>query len=583
MAAIKKFLLIVILAAVAAVCVALYASVHLTFKAQALEMDPEARIRNLDQAGALYPLNDSSYQQAGMTYLDRAANNLADVAQAKTDLEKACEDFSRALRLNPGSPTGHFYYGKTLTLMRYLGLYVEDNPFQELQKAAHLAGSHQQMDLDIGITLLSQWGALSAEEKGFTEALLQKSLLLEDVATFEEVLNLWDLNIRDYAVMDRILPPSPTLLRAYGRFLGEKSLSLAARRKALAQAEALEYDLAWKDYESGQNFTKYGRLADSADRFSSCLNRLKKIHFYSYLAGDPNVGVSIEKKTTLQRTVSLELGKAKLEDNRNMANAEGPLRDYLALESNYDQVVNLESYLKEMRIVPETGVEQSVKNIHDLAFQVLLMFDLHKYRQIVSLGTQLQHSLVVPDEQTKKDLSEIFQFVGDSYLKLDFVYESEAFYQKALELTPKSLDVLFRLKKYYERRNEAEKGREVDRLLNEVLTAGNVLSQSRLLPKGTAYVQPLILNVNQKKVRLEFQFGTLPGNPQPLVSIFLNGRVYWEDYVAGKAVSLELDAVEGINELQMVAVNGPAALTKVNFTPILTEERLLEGPFSGQK
>jgi hypothetical protein len=143
--------------------------------------------------------------------------------------------------------------------------------------------------------------------------------------------------------------------------------------------------------------------------------------------------------------------------------------------------------------------------------------------------------------------------------------------------------VLFRLKKYYERRNEAEKGREVDRLLNEVLTAGNVLSQSRLLPKGTAYVQPLILNVNQKKVRLEFQFGTLPGNPQPLVSIFLNGRVYWEDYVAGKAVSLELDAVEGINELQMVAVNGPAALTKVNFTPILTEERLLEGPFSGQK
>jgi len=579
----KKFLLIMILAAAAVACVALYASVHLTFKAQTLETDPVARIRNLDRAGALDPLNESSYQLAGLTHLDRAANDLADVPQAKVDLEKAYADFRKSLRLNPGSATSHFYYAKTLTLMRYLGLNVEDNPFQELQKAARLAGSRQQMDEDIGTTLLSQWGSLSAEEKAFTEALLQKSLLLEDVAAFEEVLNLWDLNVRDYAVMDKILPQSPTLLRTYAQFLGEKSLSLAARRKALAQAEALDYDLAWKDYESGQNFNKYGRLTDSADRYSSCLSRLKKIKFYSYLTGDPDVGASIVKKTTLLRTVNLELGKARLEDNRNMAAAEGPLRSYLALENNYDQIAALESYLKEMRIVPEAGVEQSIKNVHDLAFQVLLMFDLHKYRQIVSLGTQLQHSLVVPDEQTKKDLSEIFQFVGDSYLKLDFVYESEVFYQKALELTPMSLDVLFRMKKYYERRNEEDKGREVDRLLNEVLTAGNLMSQNRLLSKGTVYAQPLILNVNQKKVRLDFQFGILPGNPQPLVSIFLNDRVYWEDYVAAKAVSLELDAVEGVNELQLVAVNGPVALTNVSFAPIAAEERLLGSSVPGKK
>jgi tetratricopeptide (TPR) repeat protein len=580
---IKKAAGLLFLAAAAAVSVAMYASAHLALKAQALELVPEARLVLLDRAGTLYPLNDSSYQQAGLALLDRAANNLGDIAQTTSDLGKAYVRFRKALRLNPGSATAHFYYAKTLTLMRYLGLDAEDNPFQELQKAARLAGSHQQMDKDIGTALLSQWGSLSAEEREFTTSLLRKSLHPEDTGAFEEVLNLWDLNIRDYTVMDAIVPPSPTLLRMYARFLGEKSLSLSARRKALAQAEALEYGLALKDYEAGQGLIKYGRTTEAAQRFASSLGLLNKIRFYGYLSGEPNVGASAEKKTTLQKTVLLELAKARLEDNRNMAEAEGPFREYLAMEQNYDQVADLESYLKLLRILPETGPEQSIKNIHDLAFQVSLMFKLHKYRQIVSLGTQLQRSLLVPDDQTKRDLSEIFQLVGDSYLKLDFVYESETFYQNALELTPKNLDVLLRMKKYYERRNDVERIREVDRQLKEVLTAGRLLSRAYLLAKGAAYSCPLVLDVSQKRIRLEITFDLLPSNPRPLVSIFLNGRVYWEDFVGTKPVTVEMGAQEGINQLQVAVVNGPASLTGLDIEPIAENQGPGGASFSGQK
>ena len=565
MSPLKKTASVAGLILAAVICVVLYASMHLTFKARTLDVDPEARLRALRSAERLFPWNEDCFEQAGATLLGRASENLSDSRSIQADLKEARADLRRALKLNPGSAAAHFYYAKTLDLMKFLGTAGRENPFPEYEKAARLAGPNRSLIRDIGTILLGRWEVLSESEKDFTQALLQKGLLLGDMMGFQEVLHIWDLNIRDDAVMQKIIPESPTLLRTYAQFLADKGLSLEARHRTLDRAERLEYEQAWKEAETGQNLMKAGEIPEALQHLSGCLSILKKIRFFGQLTDEPNIGAEVEKKAVLMKAVSLDLAKAKLEENRNLAEAQEPLRAYLALESDFNQITALETYLKELNIIPETDSDRQIKNIRQLSFDILLMFKLHKYRQIISLGSQLQGSVLVANPSANKDLSEIFRIVGDSYLKLDFVYESEAFYQRALELSPGDPEVLFRMKKYYERRNETDKLSEVDRLLTGVLSEGVILSQPQLLPKGAPFEQTLLMNVSDKKVRLDLQFETLPENPRPLVSIYLNDRVYWEQYFPGGSVSLELSTEEGFNRLQVVSVNGPVSLAKVAF------------------
>ena len=568
MSSTKKTAMIAGLILAAAVCVVIYAGLHLTFKARTPDLDTEAKLRVLRSAGKLFPWNEACFEEEAVTLLGRATENIAELGQAQKDIRRAYTSLRRALKLNPGSAAAHFYYAETLDLMRYLGIAGGESPFQEYEKAARLAGPDRNLIRDIGIILFGRWAALSAEERNYTQDLLKKSLQPGDETRFQEVIHVWDLGIRDDDVMQKIIPESPPLLRMYAQFLADKNLFLEARHRTLARAERLDYEQAWKAYETGQNEFKMGLSAQAAQHLADCLNALKRIKFFGQLLGDEKIGAEVEKKTMLLRTVSLDLAKAKLEENRDLSPAQESLRVYLALESNFNQVTELEAYLKGLRVIPENDADLPIKNIRQLSFDVLLMFKLHKYRQIISLGSQLQRSLLLTDPSVNRDLSEIFQMVGDSYLKLDFVYESEGFYQKALELTPGNPEVLFRMKKYYERRNETDKVLEVDRLLAKVLSSGDLLAQPRLLAKGASFDQTLLMNVSQKRVRVDLQFEMLPGNPRPLVSVYLNDRVYWEEYLQGTAVGLELGVEEGFNRLQIAAVNGPVALIKLIITPL---------------
>jgi tetratricopeptide (TPR) repeat protein len=566
----KKVAGILFLGAAAAVCIALYGSMHELYRARAKDMEPEAKLNALSRAAALDPLNGMAYGETGVTHLDRASENLGDIPRVQADVDQAYRNLQKALRLDPGSAFAHFYYAKTLTLMKFIGRPVEDRPFRELEKAARLGGSHLQLDREIGVTLLGLWDSLSGEERVFAQDLLRLSLLKDDVATFEEVLHLWDLNVHDYAIMDGLLPDSPRLLRIYAQFLGDKNMPLAERHKALARAERLDYEEALKDDEEAQNLIKLGRLGDAAQRLALCLSRLKGIRFYSQLAGGSEAGAEMEKKALLWKAATLELAKAKLDESRSLETALDPLRTFLVLEDDYNSIKDLESYLKDLRIVPEIADNLPLNDIRRLSFEVQLMFKLHKYRQIIGLGSQLQRSLIMPDEKSKADLSGIFLLVGDSYLKLDFIYESEAFYQKAVELTPGNIEALSRLKLYYERRNEPDKVREVDRRLGGLVKTGQVLSQPRLLAKSTAFVQPVWLYSDQTRLRLEFEFAKLPGNSQPLITVLLNDRVRWEGYVKERGLSLDLDGQAGANDLQVIAVNGPVALKSLILNPLET-------------
>jgi tetratricopeptide (TPR) repeat protein len=456
--------------------------------------------------------------------------------------------------------------------MTFIGGGGGDDPFQEFEKAARLAGPNLQLKKEIGLALLGQWDRLSGSQRTYTEKLLNRSLPRNDLAGFREILYLWFLGIKDYGVMRRIMPASSGMMRSYARFLAERSLSIAARHEALAAAESLEFDQATKDYDEAQRLVKYGVLDQAISLLTRCRETLKGIKFFGHLAGAPaggdDAGLDAQKKDLLWKSAVLALAKAKLERNRKLEDADSELREFLDLEPSYVEVTDLDAYLKDLRIIPENESEVSLRDVRQLSFEVLLMFRLHKYRQIVSLGSQLQHSLVVPEEATRKDLSEIFMLIADAYLKLDFVYESEGFYQRALELAPNDLGILSRMKKYYERRNDADKIREVDRSLSHVLTGGQLLPAPRMLAKDAVLEQSLLMAAGQKRIRVGIQLGLLPGNAKPLVGVYLNGRVVSEDYAAEPAIDLELETLEGLNRLEIRAENGPVGILKLSVSDV---------------
>ncbi|MCJ7612261.1 MAG: hypothetical protein MUP19_08360, partial [Candidatus Aminicenantes bacterium] len=248
----------------AAVCVVIYAGLHLTFKARTPDLDTEAKLRVLRSAGKLFPWNEASFEEEAVTLLGRATENIAELDQAQKDIRRAYTSLRRALKLNPGSAAAHFYYAETLDLMRYLGIAGGESPFQEYEKAARLAGPDRNLIRDIGIILFGRWAALSAEERNYTQDLLKKSLQPGDETRFQKVIHVWDLGIRDDDVMQKIIPESPPLLRMYAQFLADKNLSLEARHRTLARTERLDYEQAWKAYETGQNELKMGLSAPAA-------------------------------------------------------------------------------------------------------------------------------------------------------------------------------------------------------------------------------------------------------------------------------------------------------------------------------
>jgi len=152
----KKILVTAALVLGAGVCLVLYLSVHDTFKAGNPNLDPDARLRSLRQAEGLYPWNEESFAEEGIALLSRGMDNMADFPSARSDILQAYQSLRQALRLNPGSAMAHFYYAKTLNLMKYLGQEGEGSAFQEFQNAARLAGPNRQLKRAVGMDLLNQ-------------------------------------------------------------------------------------------------------------------------------------------------------------------------------------------------------------------------------------------------------------------------------------------------------------------------------------------------------------------------------------------------------------------------------------------
>ncbi|HEX9901280.1 MAG TPA: hypothetical protein VGB72_00300, partial [Acidobacteriota bacterium] len=238
------------------------------------------------------------------------------------------------------------------------------------------------------------------------------------------------------------------------------------------------------------------------------------------------------------------------------------------------EVLALEAYLQELNLIQrEQAVRMVQGNIRNLAFELYLMYCAHKYTQITGLGAALGGGLVVSDPSQKKYLREILMLIADSYNKLNFLYEPERFYQQALEAAPDDWEVLLKLRLYYERMNEEAKMGRVNQALSRVLTPQAVVLTGGMIGKEQTRRLSLILDSTSGTLTLSFR--PPEGQNRPLITVLLNGRIVWEDYLASSDLTLNVEVKPGINLLEIIPVNKPHELAGLKFLKNVIDNGLI--------
>lgn len=556
----KKILLLFGLGVLVILQAAVAWNARLCWKAKALIADPEEKTAVLRRAEALYPWNDLVLFELGKVYFEQGAEAMGDPATRDSLFAKSVDSLLRSLRLNPGSPAVHFHLAQTLLYMTYLSLPTPIPYFEEYKKAAELTGHSSQIYFEVGKVLLSRWETLSAGEKDFSLDILKKTLAGRDEERLLELLETWNIDVRDYTLVDRIMPEDAGLLRAYARFLGEKSLALEARQAALARAESLDFLRAKNELDLGRREAEYSRGAEASAHYAAALDALGAIKFYQTLAGrelfDPREYAEVREKA--RRLLAM----ARIDETHSLADADGAIAAYLALEDQFTALGEFENFIKERGLLGEGPTAASpIKDLQTLAFRMALDFRQNRYRDIVRVGDFLASSSLVISPSGRASYVRILGLIGESYLKLDYIYEAEKYFQMALGIEPENLVVLLGVERCYDRLNDEGKAADARRTIDRLVSPPTIDLGGRLLRKGESFEQTLVTDGRPRTIRLEF--APPAAGSRPLVSVLFNGRVVWEGYADAGFAGFSASPRPGRNSLEITAVSDSAGLAGV--------------------
>jgi len=538
----------------------IYGNSHLYDQSRGSENNKK-KIETLKRANEFFPFNDQAYYELGKAYFELALDNLSQKNLSDSYLRESIMNFNHSLSLNPASPYTHFHLAQSLQYQTYVSPSSDVPSYEEYKKVALLAGQNSQIYYEVGKVFFSQWPKLSAEDKEFTIEILRKLGKKKEKEKLWVLMEIWEINVKDYRVMEKILTEDPYIYRVYAKFLGEKSLSSSERKNILAKAEFLEFEKAKTEFNLGENDFFYFRVKDAIEHFTRCLEILNEIKFYQNLISKNLIDIS--EFDNLQKLIHLNLAKCQIAEGASLKEVAKHLRLYLGLEDQVAAVTELESYLKEQGLI-EGKLGSNFEDLDRLSFQLELYFKLNRYRDIIQVGDLFQQSFVLIPKENKEAYRKILQVIGDSYQKVDYIYEAEKFYQKALEIDPENMETLAKLRQGYDRLNENEKIREVNEEIDQLLFSREKLVKNLTIEKSQDFNAPLVFD--GRKVILEFDFqGSSPEGKKPLVSVFFNNRVVWDDYLKDNALSLALNSSIGENRLQVVAINKELSLEKLSY------------------
>jgi hypothetical protein len=504
----KKGFLLAAISAIGIVSILIYWNTHLYYRAEEKIEDLDKKIKILKSANLFYPSNDKIYYGLGKSYFDLGMQNLDVKTISQTSLQKSIQYFKRSLKINPASYFCHFNLAQSILYMSYLSPDFEDNPYEEYKKAALLAGHNSQIYYEVGKIFLSLWPNLMEEDRDFAKETLKKILERKDPQKAQAIMHIWEMNVRDYRVMEEMLPEDASIYRMYAQFLGEKSLSSEERQKYLAEAERLEFERAKDEYISGEEEFQYYRLKEASRNFLSSLRRLERLNFYQSLGGQE--WISGEEFVELKKSLYLNLAKCYLEEEQGFKQAEDYLLSYLAMEDRVAAIGELDSFLRSRGHIRERFGER-LDDLGNLFFQTLLYFKQNRYRDIMKLGRLLEQSFVVVPEEKKEEYVKVMQLVGDSFQKVDYMYDAGDFYRKALEIDPDNLEILLRIRQNCERLNEEEKIQEIDEKMESLLSPRKIGLKKQGIKKGQRSAHKMTFDGSEITLDLGFNWEKEPG------------------------------------------------------------------------
>jgi tetratricopeptide (TPR) repeat protein len=558
----RKLILLFVLVVVAAVEILIYWNMHLYYRAKDIK-NHRKKIEILERANQIYPINDLVFYERGKAYCRLGNRSLNDIDKSEAYLRESIQNFNQSIRINPASYFSHHRLARSLLFMSYISESLDFNPYEEYKKVALLLGHNHRIYYDVGKILLSRWGELSKEDRDFTLEILIKIARGRDRDKLQTIMQIWEMNVKDYGVMEKILPEGAQVYNMYAKFLGEKSLSIEERQRMLARAEFLEFERAKSESSSGENDFLYFRVKEALEHFKFCLNGLERIKFYQNLTQQTLIDHS--EFNSLRKSTFLNLTKCRLEEGGELKEVEGYLRNYLALEDKVPAIGELESYLKNRGLISEE-LDASFDDMDLLSLQLLLYFKQNRYRDIVKIGRLLQQSFVVVPEEKREGYVRILQLLGDSFQKIDYIYDAGEFYQKALVMEPENMGTLLRSLQNYERLNEDEKILETKERIDNVVAPPEIIHKNLTINKGRGLARTLTLD--GRKVTLDLHFEKSEEGIIPLISVFFNGQVVWEDYLKDEVISLSVESKTGKNIIQVISVNRAVSLIGLKWETI---------------
>ncbi|HVP89727.1 MAG TPA: hypothetical protein VMS75_00780 [Terriglobales bacterium] len=547
----KKTLLLAGLAVVAVFESAVYWNSRLLERAEAAAGAAAERVRLLERAGRAYPWNARVSLELGKAWFETGAQALADVATRDAAFEKSVGWFLRSLRLEPGSAAAHFELAQALQYMSYLALPAPATPFEEYKKAAALTGHNSQIYAEVGKVFLGRWSSLGPDERAFALEIIGKTLAGRDPGRLRDLLEVWYLHVRDFAVIEGVLPEDAGVLRDYARFLGEKALSLEAREKALSRAEAIDFAEAAREVERAQRSFEYGQVEDAAARVSTGLRLLRSIAFYQDLVREARI--ERQEYARILKTACLLAAEGRIEATRSLDDPDGFIESYLALEDDPLAVGEFEKFLSERGLIGDDAAAGSrPRDLRALALELGLDFKQNRYRDVTKAGEALESGAFVIPEAARPLYARVFGLVGDSYQKLDYLYEAERAYLKAVEAAPGRVEDLARLARCYERLGSERKLADVRARMAALLAPRSRDLGRRPVEPG----RPARINVACEAGPSAWTLGFEAARPggRPLVTVLWNGRVVREAYVEGGGLTFAAKAVSGENSLVVGSV-----------------------------
>ena len=524
----KRILLLIVITMIGIINILIYWNSHLYYGAKNIENNKK-KIEVLERANRFYPYNDLVFYELGKAYFDLGIQNLNDRTLSEAYLRKSIESYTRSIKINPASFFGHFNFAQSLLYMSYLSPSYDVSYYDEYKKAALIAGHNSQIYYEVGKIFLSRWPELSEEDREFTLEVLGKIISGKEREKLQTLMQIWAMNVKDYEVIEKILPQDATVYRMYAKLLGEKSFSCEERQRFLAGAELLEFEGARRMHYSGESEFRYNRLKEAFNHFMASLRTFEKINFYQNLAGKSLI--DLEEFNSLKKSTCLNLAKCLIEEGRELKKVAGYLHLYLGMEDEVAAVGKLESYLEDRGLIEEK-LGASFEDPGSLSFQILLYFKQNRYRDIMRVGRLLKESFVVIPEAKKEDFIKALLLIGDSYQKTDYIYDALEFYQKALGMDPDNLDTLLRIRQNYERLNEEEKLLQLDERIEKLFSPRDIRLKNSVINKGQKYSRTLTFDGRQIILNLDF-IEADKESVAPLISIFFNGRVVWENYLKG--------------------------------------------------